>query len=318
MIYIVPQLPIANRYQSWIVDEIADAFKRRGIEFEVAHLNKEPVETLTNYFTNEYEAIDYELEQIKYLNRKLTAGDKVLWMDIDYPGFAVPSAFLFKARGTANIGIIHGAYFNEGDVWHQFPQRKWFDLSAIEVFDKVLVGTRYFKEQLLKHLCLSDRDKIVVTGLPFRLEYYREYLRKEKPAKKNIVTVVGSLPDSVVNIIRCMGFEVAFLKNYSYAEYLKLLSFAKAHIVWKSAETFGYSVLEALALNTPVIAPNKFSYPEFKSLLDGPGIITLDNVSDVVAVVGDIATKQFVFNANRLLEYMKASSDRIAEVVMSV
>lgn len=318
MIYIVPQLPIRDRYQSWLVEELRKSFDKYEVDYVVVDLNKEPVIELTNYFTNEYEAIDYELSQIKFLNRKVTFGDKVLWLDLDYPGFSVATSFLFKARGVANYGILHGAYFNEGDVWCSLPCRRHFMKSAIEVADKVFVGSNYFKQELVKHLVVND-DKIVVTGLPFRYGYYKQHRSKAK--KDNLVVFVGELPEDVLSALR-KRFELVRLRNLPYEKYLDLLSSARAYVVWKRSETYGYSVLESLALGTPVVAPNRFSYPEFKSKLSkGRSITLVDEVGDVISAVEEVVSLEasdVIEDSDQLLRYMSASSDRIVRLVANV
>jgi len=68
-----------------------------------------------------------------------------------------------------------------------------------------------------------------------------------------------------VENITVPGYEAVVGRGMRHEEFKRLLEEAKYMIVFKRAETFGYAVLEALASGVIVLAPPKFSYPEFKS-----------------------------------------------------
>ncbi|MEM3443985.1 MAG: hypothetical protein QXP04_03765, partial [Candidatus Nanoarchaeia archaeon] len=185
MLYFVPQLPVKNRYQSWILKEI---IKYTNIPYTIVCKRSRAVRERTNYFTNEKEAVKYELKQVKFLHENVKEGDKVLWMDIDFPGFSVPEMFFIKKRGAKNFGIVHGAYFNMGDVWHGLEERREYMISAINLCEKVFVGSETFRDELISRLNV-DQSKIVYTGLPFRLDYM---IRKfNRSSKVNIIAIKG-------------------------------------------------------------------------------------------------------------------------------
>ena len=252
-LWIASMLPICDRFSSWFNYEFKRVAEDLGVDVEVIGIERKCVDVMTNYFTNEYEAVEHEAEQLKVLNVVARRGDKVLWLDLDYPGFSVPMAFLLKLRGVKNYGIFHGAYFNKGDVWSPLPERRWFMMSAIRVCEKVFVGSKYFKDMIVKHLDV-DESKIVVTGLPFYPDRY-DFNPSEK---KDIVVVVGDVGD-----IKVPGYEVVVGRGMKYSKFIDLLRKAKYMIAFKDAETFGYAVLEAMASGVIVLVPPSFSYPEF-------------------------------------------------------
>jgi len=307
-IWIVSILPICDRFSSWFNKEFLKAGDQLGVDIEVLGLNTPCVKTLTNYFTNEYEAVEHEISIIKVLNTEVLKGDKVLWLDLDYPGFAVSMAFLLKLRGVKSYGILHGAYFNEGDVWASTPERRWFMKAGVEVCEKVFVGSEYFKSEIVRNLDV-DPSKIVATGLPFDPSRYRF----DPNVKKDIVVVVEERKVNIPNYIVVEG------RNLNYEYFKKLLEVAKYMIVFKKAETFGYAVLEALASGVIVLTPKKFSYPEFKSDKDDL-LVFVETFDDAIKFVSthkwdvkDVTNRYF--NTYKVIERYRDSAVRILEEV---
>jgi hypothetical protein len=305
-------LPIKDRYSIWFLKEFVKYAKELKIRYKAVTLDKEPITELTNYFTNEYKAIEYELEQIYFLSEKVKKGDKILWFDIDYPGFAVPASFIFKLRGAKNYGIIHGAYFNTGDIWEPLKERKDFMRAGINVCEKVFVGSKYFKDCLIKNLEVNE-NKIIATGLPFRYSFYKYNLEKE-----NMISVSGKDAEE----LNIEGYEKFIARNKNYEEYMDNLSKSKYAIVWKKAETFGYLVLEAMALGTIVLVPKAFSYVEWYEMLEKPCMIELcDSLYDCIKFIKsykwnkDDIVKRYS-NTVKLFRWLEESPKRILNEVM--
>jgi glycosyltransferase involved in cell wall biosynthesis len=305
-------LPVKNRYNIWFLNEFIKYAKKMKIKFKAITLDKKPIDKLTNYFTNEYEAIEYELEQIYHLSRKVKEDDKILWLDIDYPGFAVPASFLFKLRGVKSYGILHGAYFNIGDIWEPLKERRDFMRAGINVCGKVFVGSKYFKDCLVKNLDVDER-KIVVTGLPFRYYHYKCNLEKE-----NMISVTGKDAEE----LNIEGYKKFIARNKNYEEYMDNLSKSKYAIVWKKAETFGYLVLEAMAVGTIVLVPKAFSYVEWYEMLKKPCMMELcDSLYDCVNFIKtynwskEDMMKRYS-NTMKLFKWLEESPKRILNEVI--
>lgn len=308
-VWVVTILPICDRFSSWFNREFLKAGDKLGIDVEVLELDAPCVKTMTNYFTNEFEAVEHEVKQISLINNLAVRGDKVLWLDLDFPGFAVPMAYILKLRGVKSYGVLHGAYFNVGDVWSQIPERKWFMKAGVEVCEKVFVGSEYFKSELIKNLDVSP-SKIITTGLPFDPSRYRF----NPSIKKNIVVVLGDFKVNIPNYITVTG------RGLDYDYFKELLESSRYMIVFKKAETFGYAVLEALASGVIVLAPEKFSYPEFKSDKEDL-LVFVDSVEDAINFikshswdVSDVMERYY--NTYKVIEKYRYSAIRILEEVV--
>jgi len=260
-LFIVPQLPIKNRYQERWINWWKEEAEGLKINFEMVDLGKEAVEK-TNYFTNEREAIVYEMEQIKYLLDKVREGDKVLWLDLDYPAFSLPFNHFLVKKGVSVYGIVHGAYFNKGDIWNGLD-RKDFMRAELGICRKVFVGTMWFKEQLVKRLGIEFWNKIIVHYLPF---YYKNLTPNFE--KENVIFVIGNknIPKPFNRtFITVSGVRYEIIRGEKdYSSYIEDLKRSKFLISFKEAETFGYSVVEAMASGTIPLLPNRFCYPELK------------------------------------------------------
>ncbi|MEM5866360.1 MAG: hypothetical protein QXG39_00370 [Candidatus Aenigmatarchaeota archaeon] len=255
-LYFVPQLPIRGRYQEWWPQIWEEEIKKFGIDFEIILPNKNIVEK-TNYFTDEESAVEWELEQVKYLYKNAEKGDKILFADLDYPSFVIPLAFFLAKRGVEIYGIIHGAFFNKGDIWFG-SERKNFMRAEIDVCKKVFVATESFKNDLSKNLGVG-KTKIKVFGLPFYYENFTPNFKKE-----NLIFVKGNLWRQFIEELKKFGEVVLEKDLQSREEYLNVLKKAKVAIIWKDVETFGYSFLECLANSCLTIVKKLPCYLEYE------------------------------------------------------
>jgi hypothetical protein len=311
-LWVVGILPICSRFSSWFNSEFARAIKLLGVDGELVSPVNGCVGEMTNYFTNEPAYIDYELLAAKRVLDSAREGDRVLWLDFDYPGFSVPSAFLLKKRGVLSYGIFHGAFFNEGDVWNMLPERRWFMKAGVGVAERVFVASEWFRRRLIDELDASG-DKIVVTGLPFDPSSFRLDLRAK--ANRDVLVVIGD------DIPPVPGFRKVVARGFSRGEYLRLLSEAKFAVVNKKAETFGYAVLEALASGVVVIAPNKFSYPEFKHP-SKPDLLILANdpARDAPSIISEFGWRpeEIEERWRNTVEFLSKYKDAAVEIVRHV
>jgi len=234
-VWIVPQLRIKGRYQEWWYDY----WKSLGEIVGESKIVKEK----DCYFTNIQEAIDYEIETGRQVLKMAKKGDKILWLDIDFPGFFLGFASHLIKKGVQIYGYVHGAYFHEGDVWFGTP-RKNVMKAELDLCRKVFVGSKYFKNKILDVLGKEYRSKIKVVGLPFSFERVRYSYKK-----KDRCFIFGANKIDV-------GIDTV-------EDYKQALKEAKYFVGLKKAETFGYTVLEALASGAYVLVERKFSYPEF-------------------------------------------------------
>ncbi|MEM1684588.1 MAG: hypothetical protein QXU26_04190 [Thermofilaceae archaeon] len=318
MLYIVPELPVRNRYQEWITAVLEEELRRRGIEYEVVY-PREPVEELTTYFTNEPEAIDYALGQVRtlLLQRRLGMGDIVFWMDIDFPGFAVPAAYFVRRSGAVNVGMVHGAYFNPGDYWYGQPRRD-FMRAAITVCETVMVATKSFRDALMAELGIRQATKFSITGLPLRTSVYREYASRFGEFRRRTIAFKGEIPTWFRSLVSTLGYDLVEASGLRFEEYLELLATSAAVALFKKSETFGYTLVEALALGTPVLTNGLPVYAELAGYTDGRVVTLAVGPSVVHSFLEEFggATRERVWRgASRLLEWVDGSASRIADVL---
>ncbi len=262
--YFVAMLKVNNRFTERWLDWWIEALNRLGVDYEVV-LPYSDVYPKTNYFTNERMSVLNELRQAKYLYDRVISGDIVFFSDLDYPGFSLPLSFFLKQRGAKVYGIIHGAYFNVGDIWYGAPRRN-FDRSILDVVDKVFVASNWFKSALLDNLGWEYEDKIIVNPLPYKTAGVEV---RGCTDRGMYVLVIGK------DIVSLPGFAVVPL-NHTWEEYVDLLSRSMFLLSTKQAETFGYTIIEAMDMGVVPVAPNRFSYPELL-----PPALLYDDISEV-------------------------------------
>ncbi len=252
MLYLLPQLKVKGRYQEeWVTTWESELINMNISDYKII-LPYQKSYSPTNYFTNEEKAIENELRQISILNKLVKRGDVIFWLDLDYPGFSNPFNYFLRARfgdGIRIAGLLHGAYFNRGDIWSKVD-RKYFDKSIFSVVDKVIVGSRSFYNDIKNNLELSDKELEKLVWKPFPFFYKRYTPDWEEKEKANMI--VKWRKD---NKIEVDGQIFNFLPKETFLGYL---SKARVFVLEKErTDTFGYSVLEALASGCAVKVSKK-------------------------------------------------------------
>jgi len=183
------------------------------------------------------------------------------------------------------------------EPWAQHIERGWFDLV-----DGLFVGAQNIKDDIVKRHRIKDPSKIHITGgpwdtksvqdrvikkekekiviFPHRFDYEKrpdkflklaEIICKERNDVKFLITtsrhnIRSSRPWLVkmyYDTKKKLGDKIDFKYGITKDQYYQYLS--DSRIFWSSAEqeTFGYATLEALALNTTPVVPNKLSYIDY-------------------------------------------------------
>jgi len=89
-----------------------------------------------------------------------------------------------------------------------------------------------------------------IKDLEFLITTSREKLTTDDSLNSMLVEAMKKVPT------------LSVMENLSKSEYYAALSSSKLMISTTIEENFGYCILEALSLNTPVIVPNNYSHPE--------------------------------------------------------
>ncbi len=260
---IVPQLKIKGRFEEWWPEVWHRELLRLGIDHEILLKDHEATDRDRNCFTNVRESILFELTVLKELYSRVREGDVVFFFDLDFPGFSLPMSYLLKLKTHGKVvvgGILHGAYFNCGDIWHNF-NRNNFMKALFDIVDKIFVGSKYFYNKLINNLSdnINEREmmkrKLVKHFLPY-------YPRNPKISnKENYVFIYGKNKPKLSKELQKIGFKViSGILNPS--DYINVLKKAKFLVSLRDCETFGYTIIEAMDYGVIPILPNKFSYPE--------------------------------------------------------
>uniref|UniRef100_A0A7C3WPA2 Glycosyltransferase n=1 Tax=Dictyoglomus turgidum TaxID=513050 RepID=A0A7C3WPA2_9BACT len=269
MIYILPPLPVKNRYsQDWI-----DVWKRELNKLKVNYkiIGEEKAVDLTYYFTNPIEALKYESKQILELVKVLKKKDKILVLDTDFPGLMVPVIHLLKKIYKIKVyGYLHAGSWCEKDIYENIKGKKELEESMFKTYDKIFVATNYHKRKIESYFRKKFKN-IKVVGFPFYEEDVYRYVKPMPFSKKTRIVIVGRPEQSYQNMLKKLvnhkmalfdNKRIVFLKANNRKEYFKKLNEAKLVISVKKEETFGLSILEAYVLGSIVLCPNNFSYRE--------------------------------------------------------
>lgn len=266
MLYLLPQLPVKNRYTEDWIQMWERELTRLGVAFSV--IGSKKVEPLTKYFTNPEKALRYECNQIKELTKLKSA--KLLCLDTDFPGLLAPAIQVLKLTNPdlKCYGYLHAGSWCNGDIFKDTSGKKWMERAMFDVFDKIFVATNYHKKKIETFFGKSFKN-IKVVGCPF---YKEDVFRLAKPLKyseKDVILVSGRPEQQAKSLLEELKENfgqnndiIANPKPKTRKEYFKLLSRAKIVISLKIEETFGLSQLEAYALGGIPLCPNRYSYPE--------------------------------------------------------
>lgn len=287
-IFHLPIEPYETRYTKDWVEQFEDEFTEYGVEFKTI-FGEKTVSTLkqgtvldccgTNY---------YKFTQLAKLITEINEGnvhdgDVIFISDLWFPGIES----LFYIRNISKIdfkiyGILHAGTWDENDftylngmrVWGKHLEACWFT----EV-DGIFVATQYHKQLILDSIIgnteVADiyddiENKIYVTGIPFYAKDVHKYATK----KENIVVfphrnaeekqphlfkLLTSMIKEFMPDFQCINtFDVCKTRQ----DYFELLGKSKYMVSFAKQETFGYSTVEAMALQCCVIVPDKLSYVE--------------------------------------------------------
>jgi len=270
----VPQLPIRNRYSEYWTDLWWNKLLEEGVNVEVYQPKKPKKIDRSkpyNYFTNAKEALEFELEQLSYVLKRIDSHDSVFFLDGDFPGLCTPFtqvAKLIKPSVKAYI-YLHSGSWCSGDIFCKAPGKPMQEKSMLQTFDKVFVATKYHKRKIEEYY--QERfGNIKVVGFPFYRDEFISRAGGYTPFQdKEGIFITGRVEQSIWKLSdeitkKFSDYNTIMTQNQikSVDEYYKVLGESKVVVSLKREETFGLSVVEAMALGCLPLCPDKFSYPE--------------------------------------------------------
>ena len=257
MIYCIVQKPYIDRYTaSWYteLERHQDIVKILGPP-QSSVCNR----TGLDWFGNVGECIGYESEQIqRLLECDLHSGDIILTMDLDFPGVFGAMIPILRSRfkNIPIVGVLHAGPWILGDLFSASASKIIIDQAVIGSVDAVIVATEYHKQRLVDVMRICP-DKILTTG-----GFYIDFLKF--PLLRNVnrngrAMLIGRWEQSdfkyVSELVDVVGWN-------SRLNYLCSMANYSAVVSMKKDETFGISVIEAMALGVVPFVPDRFGYVE--------------------------------------------------------
>jgi len=251
MIPTIVQLPMKDRYTlEWYNKLYAHPAFRvlGGYRLETVNRTRS-----YNYFTNLEPSTQYEFGQVRALLYKRDVY-KIFITDLDFPGVAVQTYPLLKLKypEIKIYGILHAGSWCNQDIFHGDGIKKDQERLIFDICEKVFVATEYHRCLIEAYYCEIFNNIVVLDGLPF--DY--KWVASHKVEKTKDVIVLGRPEQSNMGELpyRCQS------ETMPRDEFLRYLSQYKVAIIPKVEETFGYIAMEAIALGTVPLVPDKYSY----------------------------------------------------------
>lgn len=251
MIPTIVQLPMADRYTlEWYNKLFAHpAFRVLG-GYRPETVNRT---RLYNYFTNLESSIQYEFGQVHALLPQKNVY-KLFITDLDFPGVAAQMYPLLRLKypDIEIHGILHAGSWCNQDIFHSDGIKKDQERLIFDICEKVFVATEYHRSLIETYYCEIFNNIVVLDGLPF--DY--EWVASHKVEKTKDVIVLGRPEQSNMEDLPypCQS------KMMHRCDFLQYLSGYRVAIIPKVEETFGYIAMEAIALGTIPLVPDKYSY----------------------------------------------------------
>lgn len=254
----------------------------------------------------------------------------------DYWNMSIP-LFMYKRYAESispkMVGLFHGSVMlDSGDVAHQIPNSKDYELYLFKAFDKIIIPKKFIYDKYTENI----QCKLRICEFP--LDYLSSVDRPEFSQKNNIFYAHRSTTDKGVekflsfvekfpNEFTYIMFGVTDVSSDIYNRILKLpikvhgwvtRDFIKDEIkkynggyAWSSviSETVGYAILDLVSYGLTPLLNNHPAYTIFPKKY----IYTDDNPLTVIQ-------KSYVFNTdewNDILKQNKKNAYYIAEEIIS-
>ena len=277
MLYIVPIEPYEERYTKQWSKWIPKALKENGINYTIIDSDKlggkiQYGEVLDAYGTNYYKAGQLKtLCKIAKL-KGFTSDDVILFMDGWFPGVEMLEYIRsITGKKFKIFAVFHAGSYDPADFTVRYGFNKWaedLENSWFKIYDGIFVGSQWHKELITKNRSIN-KDKIYVTGLPFdyvEIQISNNCSIWDKTNKKQQVTFPHRLdPEKqprLVDELNKSGFNIIKTKDVckDKKQYYQTLKESKVAVSFALQETFGFAMLEAMALRCFPVVPDKLSY----------------------------------------------------------
>lgn len=289
MIWAVPapasNTNLENRILRHIVENLVfDKGEHEGIQW----VDQRPVEEVprdSSLFYDKKVWARHQAEMLEILvNLQTSPGDVFLFADFWFPGMEVFELSL--PHKVHKIGFVHGSSFMPEDAVFGWDWAQYSELAWGRLFDQILVQT----EWSVAGMPSGMKKKFVVVGSPFENTFhfrglwniverkydfvwpfrfsddkgYKKFLHLAKELRRRGHTVVVTtpaeeIPASIAHDLFVMG--VTVIRDAVKSSFWGVLSQCKVVVSTARQETWGYSVMEAVACGCVPVLPNYACYP---------------------------------------------------------
>lgn len=278
MITLVPLEPIEQRYTAQWYEWVPEVFD--SVEACEEVLGEEMDSDLQGeYFLDPIATNVWGLTQVAALIRRLeTIGEDedhtIFFYDLWHPGIEA----LQYVRDMTDMefqiaGVLHAGSYDPWDLTAQNGMDRWaghIENGWFQFIDQVFVATEFHRDFVCVRRDL-DREKVAVTGLPVDVEGLQQF-RTPWDEREDRVVFTGRLSEEkgwprVQEMLeyaeeREYDIHVTHEHQHPKQEYYEILGNSKAVFAPSKQETFGYGVIEGMALGCQPVVPDKLAFVE--------------------------------------------------------
>lgn len=274
MIYELPLEPIEMRYTEQWYDWFDEIFTNSSLDH--TRIDGETISPdLDEGFLDWQKTFIWKFHQLKNLfTYELEEDDWVFIPDGEMPGIeSIEYYRKFKDKDVNVAQIWHAGTYDKWDLTYQkglARQGSKLEEAWMDIADLIFVATEYHKNLITKNRHV-DESKIKVTGLPVDVEKLWDKYRS--PEKKKKVVFTGRLSEekgldkleTMKMILSPTDYELIKTQEQKLPkeEYYNLLGEVEFIYAPSKQETFGYGVVEGMAMGAKPIVPDGLSFTDY-------------------------------------------------------
>lgn len=273
-LWLMPLEPIEERYTGQWYEWFPEVLGLEGIEYEMIDGEAVESELEGEFFLDPIATNIWKSTQLRNLlgridNGEVTDGDTIFFFDLWYPGIE-SLAYIRDLTGIEFeiAGVLHAGTYDPHDLTAQAGMDSWgqdLENSWFSFIDTAFVATMYHKNLLMKQRKTWEMD-LQVTGLPVDIK--RLVKMRSEGERNDRVVFTGRQSDEkgwpFIRELRQKGYNVFSTLSYDFDkdEYYEFLADSKAVIAPSKQETFGYGVVEGMALGCEPIVPDALAFQQ--------------------------------------------------------
>lgn len=270
--HVLPLELMDSRYTLQWFHWFSEVFADEEIYFENIMPTREIIKPSPGGFFDWQRTLAFKHAQLYELfSRQIQSGDWIFFYDGEFPG--LESLHYFEKMCDKDVGIAaiwHAGTYDKWDLTHQKGltrngsklEKVWMDIT-----DVIFVASEWHKRLLIDGK-RADKNKIKVTGLPVDIHSLRKTGSHILP-RKTEATFTGRLSVEkglkTVREVQSSGYPLKITAELGLEkeQYYRVLADSKRVFAPSLQETFGYGVVEGMALGCMPVVPNGLSFPDY-------------------------------------------------------